>query len=715
MKEVDFSGIEDGTAAADPKAVADDALLSIDCAATSYDAWKNICISYKSAGGDLDTFLRWCGSDPSRYSEKEAARLFESVSADGKTGPGTLFFYARQAGWHSPAVRGSLPATPTDQGAAPLDLPPVEQMVTQIEALFDPGDQVNVAVKARFDEKRGKWQPADGGTCYERDELVSLLRRPGFGGVFEGYVSEAGAWVCQNATDGTGRGKGRIRRWRTALVESDDMPVDEQIRIMRELDLPIATMTTSGSKSVHALVRVDAEGPQHYAERVARLHDACNAAGLKVDQANKDSGRLTRLAGVRRGGQVQTLLYTDIGARDFATWEAARRPITPEQGDDARSSGETGGWTFDQLFKPLPREREELPPVLIENTFRKAAVMLIGAAPKVGKSFLGCRMVVAFATGTGLLDFEFAQCERILVVNSEMGKAEYTNRLIDACMGQAVVEEVSKRVWVANTDAYPELDVIQIADLVCSSGFRPDVVLIDPIYPLVFGDENKNDDSRKTLGALKRIASSTGAGVIYMHHFSKGPQDMKEARDRVSGSGVLGRSYAAMWAMTELEPDEDVMRSFGDGAVAIRFSTDMRSFERSKRNRNLDFNAVRIGGNFLRDENGTLDKAPTKESARRAKNSSQAAAKERKVEFARRKIKELLDKNNGEPVPFESAVPATKVSSNTLTNYLCEMQDYKLVKLKVHGKGQKRNHIAWMTWQEPFDFEEGDDHDQGEE
>ena len=29
----------------------------------------------------------------------------------------------------------------------------------------------------------------------------------------------------------------------------------------------------------------------------------------------------------------------------------------------------------------MPAERQELPPVLIQNTFRKQAIMLIGAAP----------------------------------------------------------------------------------------------------------------------------------------------------------------------------------------------------------------------------------------------------------------------------------------------------------------------------------------------
>jgi hypothetical protein len=85
-------------------------------------------------------------------------------------------------------------------------------------------------------------------------------------------------------------------------------------------------------------------------------------------------------------------------------------------------SGDAG---FSTLFSPLPSERQELPPNFVEKTLRKASVMLIGVAPKVGKIFLTAQMEVAFAMGTAVLGFSFTWCERILVVNTEMGAAEH--------------------------------------------------------------------------------------------------------------------------------------------------------------------------------------------------------------------------------------------------------------------------------------------------
>lgn len=685
----------------DPKARADSALLSM-MPPRDYETWKNIGISYKAAGGDVDTFLRWSATDPDNYDDAQARRLFENVSEDGRITAGTLFWHAKRAGWEEDASDALAAQSSVVSFPSAVDLTPIQQTVAQLEALFEPGEYVNLSVRAKWSEKRRKWEPADGGTCYERDELIARLQSEGFGGVLDRYEPEAGIWVCQNPTDGTGRGKDRTTAWRHALIESDEITVDEQVRIMGELDLPIVTLTMSGGKSVHALVRVEADGPNHYEERVRLLHELCDAAGLKVDASNKDASRLTRLAGARRGTERQSLLGMSVGARDFRSWAEAHRP---HAGDRDAEEVQDAAQRFESLFLPMPSEPLKLPPVLIENTFRKQGIMLVGAAPKVGKTFLAAQMVVAFARGTGLLGFEFTQCERILVVNSEMNQAEYVNRVIAAALAPEIASDVARHVRIANTDDSPEMTVKDIAEIVCGSGYRPDVVIIDPIYPLFEGDENSNADARTTLGHLKKIASKTGAGVIYMHHFSKGPQDLKEARDRVSGAGTLGRNYSAMWSLTELAPSEEDVADLPDGAVVVRVSTDLRSFKKSKANKNLDFNAVRIDGMFFRDDSGKFDKAPTREAARRAEASKKTAQKEKRKEKVRKKIKELLDKNGGEPVLFSTVQNVAAVSPNTIKDYLLELDEYQLVKMQAGGKGQKRNHIAWATWQPPLGVE----------
>lgn len=216
---------------------ADSALLSM-VSPRDYETWKNIGISYKAAGGDVDTFLRWSSSDPDNYDEAQARRLFEHVSENGRITAGTLFWHAKRAGWVEDASDSSVIQAPSAAQPSAMDLSPVQQAVAQLVALFEPGEYVNLSVRANWSEKRCKWEPTDGGTCYERDDLIARLQSEGFGGVLDGYEPEAGIWVCQNPTNGAGRGKGRTTAWRHALIESDEIPVDEQIRIMSELDCP---------------------------------------------------------------------------------------------------------------------------------------------------------------------------------------------------------------------------------------------------------------------------------------------------------------------------------------------------------------------------------------------------------------------------------------------------------------------------------------------
>lgn len=91
--------------------------------------------------------------------------------------------------------------------------------------------------------------------------------------------------------------------------------------------------------------------------------------------------------------------------------------------------------------------------------------------------------------------------------------------------------------------------------------------------------------------------------------------------------------------------------------------------------------------------------APTREAARRAEAGKRAAARERRLGKARGKIKELLDKNGGEPVEFGTVQRLAALSPNTIKDYLVEMDEYPLVRIRVDGRGQGRNHIAWASWQ----------------
>jgi hypothetical protein len=74
------------------------------------------------------------------------------------------------------------------------------------------------------------------------------------------------------------------------------------------------------------------------------------------------------------------------------------------------------------------------------------------------------------------------------------------------------------------------------------AGQEYDVIVIDAIYSLL-GDreENSNEDITGVGVELFRLAKLTGAGVIFVHHFSKGSQQGKRGIEKASGAGAWGR------------------------------------------------------------------------------------------------------------------------------------------------------------------------------
>ena len=49
-----------------------------------------------------------------------------------------------------------------------------------------------------------------------------------------------------------------VEEFRHCLIESDSLPKEEQLRKIRELNLPCSALVDSGGKSIHAIVKIDA-------------------------------------------------------------------------------------------------------------------------------------------------------------------------------------------------------------------------------------------------------------------------------------------------------------------------------------------------------------------------------------------------------------------------------------------------------------------------
>lgn len=171
--------------------------------------------------------------------------------------------------------------------------------VTVIATLFSSGENVNIV--SRFAVNDGKARPHGYGITQTRETWLAEIARKG------PPKSAAGVWIRPNPTDGNGISDANVRAYRFLLIEFDAIPLPLQIAFIARLSLPIAAIITSGGKSLHAWVAINAANATDYRTLASRIFSALEPFG--VDTANKNPARLSRLPGVTR--EIGTVRDTD--------------------------------------------------------------------------------------------------------------------------------------------------------------------------------------------------------------------------------------------------------------------------------------------------------------------------------------------------------------------------------------------------------------------
>src|ERR1700756_5278317 len=109
--------------------------------------------------------------------------------------------------------------------------------------------------------------------------------------------------------------------FRFAVLESDCQPLEQWLRILVQLPMPIVSITSSGGESLHALVRVDASSKTDWDETIRALKPRLIQLG--ADPGALTAVRLTRLPNCYRGERLQKLIYLNpspSGQPIFSVW-----------------------------------------------------------------------------------------------------------------------------------------------------------------------------------------------------------------------------------------------------------------------------------------------------------------------------------------------------------------------------------------------------------
>ena len=554
------------------------ALNHIDPSSLHYDDWLKVGQSLHHEGFGVDEWRSWTAQDARPDHAHRLQKLeykwgtFGHNAGQPVTG-GTLVAIAKDHGWHGAwldddgrehhAMTWDSPIGGSEDEPAMIDpasigddaeeVAPlfeagheVEELRSFLAALFEPDEHIGYVTECEYDEEKDKWQPCRRGV-YSRTmgDVYDAVYK---GGIENGLSctinAEAGAFVRINPLDGKGVSNTNVTAFRHALVESDTMTKGKFAAIVKQLNLPVVALVDSGNKSLHAIVRIDATDDKQYRERVELLYSRCKKNGIDVDEANKNPSRMTRMPGVMRNGNRQFLAGLSQGAGDWEEWNAWYEDATDELPDTV------------SLDKMLGDNLPPLKPALIDGLLRVGHKMLVSGPSKAGKSFALIALCIAFAEGLTWFGMKCRQ-SRVMYVNLELDSDSCFNRFADMYGALGIDPSNASKIDVWNLRGKSEPMAKLLPKLVRRAlKHETQVVVIDPIYKVMVGDENSAGDMAQFANLFDELCDKACVSAIYCHHHSKGFQGDKRSIDRASGSGVFGRDPDAILDLVELDVED---------------------------------------------------------------------------------------------------------------------------------------------------------------
>lgn len=428
-----------------------------------------------------------------------------------------------------------------DKIPEPLENP----TVTFLENVFSPEDKIQIVVGKLNEE--GSEAPLGASPILPRDQWIKKIKEKegDAGALFSAFDKEGkveqGLYVAINPLDKIkdGRKKRNIARYDHALLEFDTISTKQQWQLIKKSRIPCSTVSYSGNKSLHALVKIGARSLPEYEAKVAQLME--HFAEYDVDTQNKDPSRLSRLPGVIRGDTLkeQTLLAVNIGTKSWSEWEGFLKNDFPEILTQEEFYNE-------ELSEPTP---------IIDGLLNRQLSLVIGGSSKTYKSWTLLDMAISTANGVPFWGFNTHK-GKCLYINFEIPEYYMRERVKSICEAKNI-DMASDNLYIWNLRGRAQaLETIRpkFTKVMANQNFA--MVILDPIYKTLGNrDENAAGDINSLMNEMEHMALETGAAVVFATHFSKGNQAQKNPIDRISGSGVFARSPDTILVMTEHEEE----------------------------------------------------------------------------------------------------------------------------------------------------------------
>jgi hypothetical protein len=197
------------------------------------------------------------------------------------------------------------------------------------------------------------------------------------------------------------------------------------------------------------------------------------------------------------------------------------------------------------------------PDQVIADTFDTGDKVALIAGSKMRKTFLLTSLCLHIAAGMPFLGWKTVKPRKILYVQLEVNPNHFHRRLKGLARRYGIdAEAIGDRLKIVNGRSL-RLHVEDLTQLAIREG--AEVIVFDPLYKLVDGDENSAEDIKPVLAAFDRLANDAKAAVIYCHHDGKGNAGDRNIRDRGAGSSVLSRDYDCCITLTAHRDEQDAI------------------------------------------------------------------------------------------------------------------------------------------------------------
>jgi hypothetical protein len=237
-----------------------------------------------------------------------------------------------------------------------------------------------------------------------------------------------------------------------------------------------------------------------------------------------------------------------LDERDPGYWAAV---VASEPAASESSESPLPALDLSRLGEPLSP-----PDWLVEDRIARGWLVLLGAKPGVGKTWVAEDLAVAATTGRTWLGHAIPCRFRVLYLDAENGEDLALER-VHRLGGRP--DTIGDRLhYVTESVSLPTGDLERLRATV--EAFRPDLVIVDTLASIAPSAERDTESSAAFLAAVWHLVRDRGAAMLLLVHLRKSMQGAgrDDVLDAFRGAGHLVGAAHRAWSLEPIVTDRPV-------------------------------------------------------------------------------------------------------------------------------------------------------------